>query len=57
MQPQVDVKQTLADAIALMEIIDLCRARAEEAPSYKFGVEPPFATKPAHHAISAHTQA
>ena len=42
LRPVVDVRLTLADAIAVMELIDVSRAMAHEAPPYAFGHFPDF---------------
>ena len=42
LRPVVDMRLTLADAIAVMDLIDLRRAMAHEAPPYAFGHFPDF---------------
>jgi hypothetical protein len=42
LRPVVDMRLTLADAMAVMELIDVSRAMAHEAPPYAFGHLPAF---------------
>ena len=42
LRPVVDMRLTLADALAVMELIDVSRAMAHEAPPYAFGHVPDF---------------
>jgi predicted dehydrogenase len=44
LQPVVDMRHTLADSIAVMELVDTARAIASEEPSYTFGRLPGFLT-------------
>lgn len=42
MRPVVDMRVDLADAIRIMELIDLCKQMASEEPAYAFGALPGF---------------
>ena len=42
MQPVVDMRLDLLDAIHLMDLIDVCRQLASEEPRYAFGTVPEF---------------
>jgi predicted dehydrogenase len=44
LQPVVDMRHTLADALAVMELVDTARSIASEEPSYSFGRLPDFLT-------------
>ena len=46
LQPVVDMRLTLADTIAVMDLIDTSRQMTHEEPPYAFGRLPDFLTQP-----------